>query len=128
MKTTTQQQRRRRSGGGRRKKSSSSSSSCSEDDEETSSEDAVSVHASMLSSEIAQRVHPNVDFFEGHLQQVKERAGLTIAKLEELKLFLRLKEKTKKMRRRRIITRRRKKTKKKTKRRRLLRWKRRFEN
>ena len=51
----------------------------------------------MLSSEIAQRVHPNVaDFFEGHLQQVKERAELTIAKLEELKLFLRLKEKKKK--------------------------------
>ena len=60
----------------------------SEEDEETSSEDAVSVHASMLSSEIAQRVHPNVDFFEGHLHEVKERAELTIAKLEELKLFL----------------------------------------
>ena len=99
MKTTTQQQREESGGGGgggSPKKSSSSSSSCSEEDEETSSEDAVSVHASMLSSEIAQRVHPNVDFFEGHLQQVKERAELTIAKLEELKLFLRLKEKKKK--------------------------------
>ena len=87
---TTQQQREESGGGGSPKKSSSSSSSssCSEEDEETSSEDAVSVHASMLSSEIAQRVHPNVDFFEGHLQQVKERAELTIAKLEELKLFL----------------------------------------
>ena len=56
----------------------------------------MSVHASMLSSEIAQRVHPNVDFFEGHLDEVKQRAELTIAKLEELKLFLRLKEKKKK--------------------------------
>ena len=104
---TTQQQREESGGGGggSPKKSSSSSSSssfsCSEEDDdvkddETSSEDAVSVHASMLSSEIAQRVHPNVDFFEGHLQQVKERAELTIAKLEELKLFLRLKEKKKK--------------------------------
>ena len=99
MKTTQQQREESGGGGGSPKKSSSSSSSsssCSEEDEETSSEDAVSVHASMLSSEIAQRVHPNVDFFEGHLQQVKERAELTIAKLEELKLFLRLKEKNKK--------------------------------
>ena len=65
-----------------------SSSSLEEDDVNDLEEDAISVHASMLSSEIAQRVHPNVDFFEGHLHEVKERAELTIAKLEELKLFL----------------------------------------
>ena len=51
-------------------------------------EDAVSQHARMLSVEIANRIHPSLDFFEEHLEEVKEYALVTIAQLEEVKLFL----------------------------------------
>jgi len=50
--------------------------------------DAINKHLNQISSEIAHRVHPNVDFFEGHLHAVKESSELTIAKLEEVKMFL----------------------------------------
>ena len=50
--------------------------------------DAVSQHARMLSVEIANRIHPSLDFFEEHLEEVKEYALVTIAQLEEVKLFL----------------------------------------
>ena len=56
------------------------------DDEED--KDAVSQHARMLSVEIANRIHPSLDFFEAHLEEVKEYALVTIARLEEVKLFL----------------------------------------
>ena len=56
------------------------------DDEED--KDAVSQHARMLSVEIANRIHPSLDFFEAHLEEVKEYALVTIAQLEEVKLFL----------------------------------------
>ena len=56
------------------------------DDEEN--KDVVSQHARMLSVEIANRIHPSLDFFEGHLEEVKEYALVTIAQLEEVKLFL----------------------------------------
>ena len=56
------------------------------DDEEN--EDVVSQHARMLSVEIANRIHPSLDFFEEHLEEVKEYALVTIAQLEEVKLFL----------------------------------------
>ena len=56
------------------------------DDEED--KDAVSQHARMLSVEIANRIHPSLDFFEEHLEEVKEYALVTIARLEEVKLFL----------------------------------------
>ena len=56
------------------------------DDEED--KDAVSQHARMLSVEIANRIHPSLDFFEEHLEEVKEYALVTIAQLEEVKLFL----------------------------------------
>ena len=42
----------------------------------------------MLSVEIANRIHPSLDFFEEHLEEVKEYALVTIARLEEVKLFL----------------------------------------
>ena len=51
-------------------------------------DDAVSQHARMLSVEIANRIHPSLDFFEEHLEEVKEYALVTIAQLEEVKLFL----------------------------------------
>ena len=51
-------------------------------------EDVVSQHARMLSVEIANRIHPSLDFFEEHLEEVKEYALVTIAQLEEVKLFL----------------------------------------
>ena len=50
--------------------------------------DVVSQHARMLSVEIANRIHPSLDFFEEHLEEVKEYALVTIARLEEVKLFL----------------------------------------
>ena len=50
--------------------------------------DVVSQHARMLSVEIANRIHPSLDFFEEHLEEVKEYALVTIAQLEEVKLFL----------------------------------------
>ena len=56
------------------------------DDEED--KDAVSQHARMLSVEIANRIHPSLDFFEEHLEELKEYALVTIARLEEVKLFL----------------------------------------
>ena len=56
------------------------------DDEEN--KDVVSQHARMLSVEIANRIHPSLDFFEEHLEEVKEYALVTIAQLEEVKLFL----------------------------------------
>ena len=58
------------------------------DDEFENKEDAVSQHARMLSVEIANRIHPSLDFFEEHLEEVKEYALVTIAQLEEVKLFL----------------------------------------
>jgi hypothetical protein len=64
------------------------------DDEEN--KDVVSQHARMLSVEIANRIHPSLDFFEGHLEEVKEYALVTIAQLEEVKLFLNISVKKKK--------------------------------
>ena len=61
-----------------------------DDDFDENNKDVVSQHASMLSVEIANRIHPSLDFFEGHLEEVKEYALLTIAQLEEVKLFLKL--------------------------------------
>ena len=58
------------------------------DDKEQQPTDAINKHLNQISSEIAHRVHPNVDFFEGHLHAVKESSELTIAKLEEVKMFL----------------------------------------
>jgi hypothetical protein len=58
------------------------------DDDFENKEDAVSQHARMLSVEIANRIHPSLDFFEEHLEEVKEYALVTIAQLEEVKLFL----------------------------------------
>ena len=58
--------------------------------------DVVSQHARMLSVEIANRIHPSLDFFEGHLEEVKEYALVTIAQLEEVKLFLNISVKKKK--------------------------------
>ena len=57
-------------------------------DDEENKEDVVSQHARMLSVEIANRIHPSLDFFEEHLEEVKEYALVTIARLEEVKLFL----------------------------------------
>jgi ABC-type Zn2+ transport system substrate-binding protein/surface adhesin len=57
-------------------------------DDEENKEDVVSQHARMLSVEIANRIHPSLDFFEEHLEEVKEYALVTIAQLEEVKLFL----------------------------------------
>ena len=57
-------------------------------DDEENKEDVVSQHARMLSVEIANRIHPSLDFFEEHLEEVKEYALVTIAQLEEAKLFL----------------------------------------
>ena len=59
-----------------------------ENDDFENKEDAVSQHARMLSVEIANRIHPSLDFFEEHLEEVKEYALVTIARLEEVKLFL----------------------------------------
>ena len=59
-----------------------------ENDDFENKEDAVSQHARMLSVEIANRIHPSLDFFEEHLEEVKEYALVTIAQLEEVKLFL----------------------------------------
>ena len=64
------------------------------DDEEN--KDVVSQHARMLSVEIANRIHPSLDFFEEHLEEVKEYALVTIAQLEEVKLFLNISVKKKK--------------------------------
>ena len=57
-------------------------------DDEENKEDVVSQHARMLSVEIANRIHPSLAFFEEHLEEVKEYALVTIAQLEEVKLFL----------------------------------------
>ena len=65
-------------------------------DEIDENKDVLSRHASMLSVEIANRIHPSLDFFEGHLEEVKECALGTIARLEEVKLFLKLAKKKKK--------------------------------
>ena len=59
-----------------------------ENDDFENKEDVVSQHARMLSVEIANRIHPSLDFFEEHLEEVKEYALVTIARLEEVKLFL----------------------------------------
>jgi len=61
-----------------------------DDDFDDENKDAVSQHARMLSVEIANRIHPSLDFFEEHLEEVKEYALLTIAQLEEVKMFLKL--------------------------------------
>ncbi|CAL6319729.1 unnamed protein product [Bathycoccus prasinos] len=61
-----------------------------DDDFDDENKDVVSQHASMLSVEIANRIHPSLDFFEEHLEEVKEYALLTIAQLEEVKMFLKL--------------------------------------
>ena len=74
-------------------------------------EDAVSQHARMLSVEIANRIHPSLDFFEEHLEEVKEYALVTIAQLEEVKLFL----KRQNVKREKSITSTKKKKKKKSK-------------
>jgi len=73
--------------------------------------DAVSQHARMLSVEIANRIHPSLDFFEEHLEEVKEYALVTIAQLEEVKLFL----KRQNVKREKSITSTKKKKKKKSK-------------
>jgi len=65
------------------------------DDDFDDKNDVLSQHASMLAVEIANRIHPNVDFFEEHLEEVKEYALLTIARLEEVKMFLNVKKKKK---------------------------------
>jgi hypothetical protein len=74
-------------------------------------EDVVSQHARMLSVEIANRIHPSLDFFEEHLEEVKEYALVTIAQLEEVKLFL----KRQNVKREKSITSTKKKKKKKSK-------------
>jgi hypothetical protein len=79
------------------------------DDEEN--KDVVSQHARMLSVEIANRIHPSLDFFEEHLEEVKEYALVTIAQLEEVKLFL----KRQNVKREKSITSTKKKKKKKSK-------------
>ena len=61
-----------------------------DDDFDDENKDVVSQHARMLSVEIANRIHPSLDFFEEHLEEVKEYALLTIAQLEEVKMFLKL--------------------------------------
>ena len=63
----------------------------------------------MLSVEIANRIHPSLDFFEEHLEEVKEYALVTIAQLEEVKLFL----KRQNVKREKSNTKRNKKKKKK---------------
>jgi hypothetical protein len=80
-------------------------------DDEENKEDAVSQHARMLSVEIANRIHPSLDFFEEHLEEVKEYALVTIAQLEEVKLFL----KRQNVKREKSITSTKKKKKKKSK-------------
>lgn len=66
-----------------------------DDFDNNNGDDVLSQHASMLAVEIANRIHPNVDFFEEHLEEVKEYALLTIAQLEEVKMFLNVKKKKK---------------------------------
>ncbi|CAL6310556.1 unnamed protein product [Bathycoccus prasinos] len=78
-------------------------------DDEENKEDVVSQHARMLSVEIANRIHPSLDFFEEHLEEVKEYALVTIAQLEEVKLFL----KRQNVKREKSITSTKKKKKKK---------------
>jgi hypothetical protein len=80
-------------------------------DDEENKEDVVSQHARMLSVEIANRIHPSLDFFEEHLEEVKEYALVTIAQLEEVKLFL----KRQNVKREKSITSTKKKKKKKSK-------------
>jgi len=82
-----------------------------ENDDFENKEDAVSQHARMLSVEIANRIHPSLDFFEEHLEEVKEYALVTIAQLEEVKLFL----KRQNVKREKSITSTKKKKKKKSK-------------
>ena len=80
-----------------------------ENDDFENKDDAVSQHARMLSVEIANRIHPSLDFFEEHLEEVKEYALVTIAQLEEVKLFL----KRQNVKREKSITSTKKKKKKK---------------
>ena len=82
-----------------------------ENDDFENKEDVVSQHARMLSVEIANRIHPSLDFFEEHLEEVKEYALVTIAQLEEVKLFL----KRQNVKRDESITSTKKKKKKKSK-------------
>ena len=82
-----------------------------ENDDFENKDDAVSQHARMLSVEIANRIHPSLDFFEEHLEEVKEYALVTIAQLEEVKLFL----KRQNVKREKSITSTKKKKKKKSK-------------
>ena len=67
-----------------------------DDDFDENKDCVLSQHARMLSVEIANRIHPSLDFFEEHLEEVKEYALLTIAQLEEVKMFLKLAKKKKK--------------------------------
>ena len=82
-----------------------------DDFDDFENKDAVSQHARMLSVEIANRIHPSLDFFEEHLEEVKEYALVTIAQLEEVKLFL----KRQNVKREKSITSTKKKKKKKSK-------------
>ena len=80
----------------------------------------LSQHARMLSVEIANRIHPSLDFFEEHLEEVKEYALFTIAQLEEVKMFLKLAKKKKKKsasneREKSVFSEKKKKKKKKSK-------------
>ena len=67
-----------------------------DDDFDENKDCVLSQHARMLSVEIANRIHPSLDFFEEHLEEVKEYALFTIAQLEEVKMFLKLAKKKKK--------------------------------
>jgi len=83
------------------------------DDDFDENKDVLSQHASMLSVEIANRIHPSLDFFEGHLEEVKEYALLTIAQLEEVKMFLKRvkKKKSTSNKRERLFSEKKKKSK-----------------
>ena len=90
-----------------------------DDDFDENKDCVLSQHARMLSVEIANRIHPSLDFFEEHLEEVKEYALLTIAQLEEVKMFLKLAKKKKKSasneREKSVFSEKKKKKKKKSK-------------
>ena len=84
-----------------------------DDDFDDENKDVLSQHAAMLSVEIANRIHPSLDYFEGHLEEVKEYARLTIAQLEEVKMFLKRvkKKKSARNKRERVFSEKKKKSK-----------------
>ena len=91
-----------------------------DDDFDENKDCVLSQHARMLSVEIANRIHPSLDFFEEHLEEVKEYALFTIAQLEEVKMFLKLAKKKKKKsasneREKSVFSEKKKKKKKKSK-------------